>query len=340
MAAALIKDSEKPWEAADAEKWDRMTCEEYLTTEVDNVAARGLMRSALLAVFCLPTTEYSMLWFLTNLKAEGSFKMFTEGAQSHRVVEGNGSYVPLLVDKLRKAGVEFVQNTRVNAVVQSKEEVEISADSGVTYKAKRVIVTVPATQMKHIKFTPELPQASYQNALKMGKCIKTVLAYKERWWNAPFAFADPAIASPITLVADVTNENEPMLATFYYGDNADEFTGDSKAAERKALSIKGAQSLLCEDPTKPDPRSEEVLAVVEGDWPSVPYIEGGYAAVAPVGALTELKMFHRDLQKASGLVHFCGTECAERWAGYIEGAIVTGRKAGEEVAEALLAKSM
>lgn len=217
----------------------------------------------------------------------------------------------------------------------------MTTNSGTKYTAKHVIVTIPPTQMKNVKFTPELPQTPYQNEFKMGKCIKTVLAYKERWWNSTFAFADPDISdTPITLVGDVTNDDgkEPMLATFYYGVNADKHTGDGKKAERKAISVKGAQSLLSEDPENPDPRSSEenVLSVVEGDWPSVPNIEGGYAGVANVGAITKTKMFWADLRKSSGNIHFAGTECASHWAGYIEGAVVTGRAAGNAVADALL----
>ena len=94
----------------------------------------------------------------------------------------------------------------------------------------------------------------------------------------------------------------------------------------------------CMDPKNPEPGSgeENVLAVVEGDWPSVENIEGAYAAVAKVGAIVKTKMFWADLQKRCGNVHFAGTECASRWAGYIEGTVVTGKKAGEEVADALL----
>lgn len=286
-----------------------------------------------------------MLWFLANLRAEGSFQMFTEGAQSHRVLEGNGSYPILLEQELTKAGVQFHQDTTVTAITQTESataDVEVTT-SQKTYIAKHVIVTVPPTQMKYIKFTPELPQAPYQNEMKMGQCIKTVLAYKERWWNGSFAFRDPAIVpeSPITLVADVTNDQgkEPMLATFYYGNHALKYTGDANKEQRTQLSIQGAQSLLSEDVNQPDPRSGEdhVLGVVEGDWPSMPHIQGAYAGVANVGAITKTNMFWSDLQRAYKNVHFAGTECAERWAGYIEGAIVTGRKAGEEVADVLLA---
>jgi len=342
MANELIQDSEKPWEATDAEKWDTMTCEDYLQAEVKNVAARGLMRSALVAIFCLPTTEYSMLWFLANLKAEGSFDMFTVGAQSHRVKEGNGSYPNIIGKELEDAGVKTMLSTKLTSVKEDENGVSLSTSGGDFY-CKHAIVTLPPTERQKVKFEPELPQSKYDAEMKMGKCIKTVLAYKERWWDGSFAFADPSIDGVhISLVADVSHDydgkecKEPMLATFYYGTSADQYTGDSKKEERKAEAIRGAQNLLCDDPLNPDPRSTDVLSVVEGDWPSTPYIYGAYACVANVGAITKTKMFHRDLQKACGKVHFAGTELAERWAGYMEGAIMTGRKAGEEVAEALL----
>ena len=80
--------------------------------------------------------------------------------------------------------------------------------------------------------------------MNMGKCIKTVLAYKERWWHSTSGFADPALGTPITLVFDVSHDNEPMLATFFYGDNADEFSGDDNKEERKKQPILGAQRLV------------------------------------------------------------------------------------------------
>lgn len=343
MANELIQDSDKPWEAPDAEKWDTMTCEEYLQKEVPNTAARGLMRSALLTIFCQKPTEYSMLWFLTNLSAEGSFAMFMEGAQSHRVLECNGTYPERLEVELKDAGVTFLTSTKVTDVTQKEGGcVDVITHTGKTLSAKHCIVTIPPPMMSRVKFTPELPQAAYQNKMHMGKCIKTVLAYKERWWQNTFAIADPNLVedtAPITFVADVSNDdgNEPMLATFYYGSNADRYTGDAKKAERKSTSVKGAQNLLCVDPTNPEPGSSEdnVLAVVEGDWPSNENIEGGYAAVANVGAITKTKMFWSQLGQRCGNVHFAGTETASRWAGYMEGAIVTGKKAGDEVAAAL-----
>ena len=95
----------------------------------------------------------------------------------------------------------------------------------------------------------------------MGKCIKTVLAYKERWWHSTSGFADPSLGTRITLVFDVSRENEPMLATFFYGDSAVEYSGNDKKGIWKEEAIKGAQLLVGKDPENPDPRSLEPLSV-------------------------------------------------------------------------------
>ena len=83
LANEVIDDVKKPWLAKDAEMWDNLSVEDWLLKEVSNTAARGILRGIVLAVFCLSTTEYSMLMFLACLKIE-SFHMFTVGAQSHR----------------------------------------------------------------------------------------------------------------------------------------------------------------------------------------------------------------------------------------------------------------
>lgn len=207
---------------------------------------------------------------------------------------------------------------------------------GKTLTAGDVIITIPPTEYHKVTFTPSLPQTAYLEEMSMGKCIKTVLAYKEQWWKQTSGFADPSLGTPITLVFDVSHENEPMLATFYYGDNAKNFTGDDKKDERKKNSIEGAQRLVGGDPTSPDPRSLEPLSIVEGDWPSMPNIEGGYAGVPKTGAITKHKQYRQTLGKAVGNVHFSGTETSEHWAGYIEGAMLSGFRTGDEVAKIIL----
>lgn len=132
---------------------------------------------------------------------------------------------------------------------------------------------------------------------------------------------------------DVSHDNEPMLATFFYGDNAVKYSGDDKKELRKKEAIAGAQRLVGSDPTSPDERSFHPLSVVEGDWPSMPYICGGYAGVPPVGSITKHKQYRSTLATSVENVHFAGTETANEWAGYIEGAMLSGEIVADEVAE-------
>ena len=122
-----------------------------------------------------------------------------------------------------------------------------------------------------------------------------------------------------TLVFDVSHPGEPMLATFFYGEVAVEYSGDVKKDERKAEAIEGAQRLVS-DADAPDPRSLEPSSVVEGDWPSTPHIHGAYAGVPKAGAITKHKHHRQTLGESFKRIHFAGTETSEHWAGYIEGA--------------------
>lgn len=147
--------------------------------------------------------------------------------------------------------------------------------------------------------------------------------------------ADPKLAGPITLMFDVSHPGEPILATFFYGTNADMYTGDDKKEQRRQMAIRTAQKLLSEDPTNPDPRSNDPLLVVEGDWPSLPFIAGAYAGVPKIGAITKHKMHRQTLGKPFGKLHFAGTETSEHWAGYIEGGVLTGYRAADEIASSM-----
>lgn len=248
--------------------------------------------------------------------------------------------MPTLVSSLQEKGVNVKLGTKVLSCEQTSDgvtlEVESSSGGKQVLSAGDVIVTIPPTMYHTIAFSPELPQMPYACNMNMGKCIKTVLAYKERWWHSTSGFADPSLGTPITLVFDVSHDDEPMLATFFYGDSATKYSGDDKKEARREEAIRGAQRLVGADPENPDPRSLEPLSVVEGDWPSVPNILGGYAGVPKAGAITKHKHYRQTLGAPLGSIHFAGTETSEHWAGYIEGAMLSGHRAGEEVSAKLI----
>jgi monoamine oxidase len=56
--------------------------------------------------------------------------------------------------------------------------------------------------------------------------------------------------------------------------------------------------------------------------------KGCFAALMPTGAWTDFRDAYR---KSEGPFYFAGTEAATRWHGYIEGAVLAGEAAANEV---------
>ena len=74
------------------------------------------------------------------------------------------------------------------------------------------------------------------------------------------------------------------------------------------------------------------MAFVERDWSAEPWTRGCYGAHLPPGAWTQVGAA---LREPAGPIHWAGTETAERWCGYIDGAITSGERAATEVDAAL-----
>ncbi|MGH7823131.1 MAG: FAD-dependent oxidoreductase, partial [Candidatus Binatia bacterium] len=70
----------------------------------------------------------------------------------------------------------------------------------------------------------------------------------------------------------------------------------------------------------------------EALWNLEPYSGGGPTGHPTPGTLLE---YGPALQKPIGRIHWAGTETAERWTGYMEGAVESGERAAAEVDEAL-----
>ncbi|WP_341238305.1 FAD-dependent oxidoreductase [uncultured Limnobacter sp.] len=63
-----------------------------------------------------------------------------------------------------------------------------------------------------------------------------------------------------------------------------------------------------------------------------PSAETSYGAFAPPGVMTH---YGNWLRTPHHTVHWAGTETANEWAGYIEGALQAGERAAQEVLEGL-----
>jgi monoamine oxidase len=83
-------------------------------------------------------------------------------------------------------------------------------------------------------------------------------------------------------------------------------------------------------------RARDVLGYVDRDWSAEPFTRGCYGAHLPPGAWT---VYGPALREPVGRIHWAGTETAEHWTGYIDGAIESGQRVAAEVMGALVAEA-
>ncbi|HLX52729.1 MAG TPA: FAD-dependent oxidoreductase, partial [Aquella sp.] len=72
-----------------------------------------------------------------------------------------------------------------------------------------------------------------------------------------------------------------------------------------------------------DQRALSPLLFIEKDWSMEPYSEGCYFAVATKGVLSK---FSSVLQEPFNKIYWAGTETANNWMGYMEGAIESAHR--------------
>ena len=76
---------------------------------------------------------------------------------------------------------------------------------------------------------------------------------------------------------------------------------------------------------------EEALSPVtydEADWAGDPWAGGGFSAYMPPGVWTG---FGDSFAAPVGPIYWAGSEIAERWGGFFEGALLTGEAAAKAV---------
>ncbi len=155
--------------------------------------------------------------------------------------------------------------------------------------------------------------------------MKFNLVFPTPWWRElglrGFVYSPDEM---VTMMFDATPaEGKPgVLIGFMEGANGVE-AGRLTAGERRARVIKQAARAL-------GGQAEQSIGYVDCDWSAEEWTRGCYGAHFPPGVWTQ---FGPSLREPVGRVHWAGTETAERWMGYVDGAIESGIRAALEVLE-------
>jgi monoamine oxidase len=324
----------EPWAAPKARRWDEQTFASWVRRNTRTAAARTLLELATEAVWAAEPADVSLLHVLFYAHSGGGFNRLLGtggGAQQDRF-HGGSQRLPLLLAK--QLGEEHLRlGSPVRRIEHGGDGVVLHAqgDSGValTVRAKRAIIAVPPTLAGRIAYDPPLPALRDQLTQRMpqGTVIKTMAVYEQPFWRDEGLSGQAATdVGPARVVFDNSppDGSPGVLLGFLEGRLAREW-GARPAAERRQAVLAGHARLFGQ-------RAAQPQQFVERVWADEEWARGCYGCLMTPGGWTE---FGRALRAPIGRLHWAGAETATVWNGYMDGAVQSGERAGEEVAGAL-----
>jgi monoamine oxidase len=208
----------------------------------------------------------------------------------------------------KKAPYETRLSTPVAAVTQRDGGVEVHTRAGETIQAQRAIVAVPLNALGAIEFDPQLSETK-RAAIELGQASRGVKIFihargEPVFTNGikpghPFGYLDTEIIYP--------DETQLMIGFGYDQEICD--ASDIAAVQRQLDDIVPGY---------------EAIAATAHDWLADEFSRGTWAIHKP-GWYTS---YHAEMQRPEGAVLIAGSDFANGWAGFMDGAIESGLRAG------------
>lgn len=307
-AAELFERPYDPLRSADLDVVDQLSISDRIA-ELDLTAQQ---RELLTSFYCLcasaPTSEGGLSTMLRWLALSGNDPaLFFDVLAKYKFATGTVSLVEAMA---AESGATIRLETVVEAIDQDESGATVRTLSGDTFTASTVIVTVPLNVLNTIEFTPPLPQGKLR-AADRGQASRGVKVWVEiEGRTDDFCVYAPEDAPISYWQTEFKTTKGQLLVGF--GPSGDDF--DVEDTESITRAVKDVL---------PD---VEVLGHIAHSWRGDEFARGTWPVLRP-GQLTASL---RDLQQPHGSVLFAGSETANGWNGYIDGAIETGFRAARE----------
>jgi monoamine oxidase len=303
-------------------RWDEQTFASWMRRNLRTRHGRALMETVVEAVWAAEPAELSLLHVLFYIHSAGGLDplISTEGgAQQDRFVGGSQLISLRLAERL---GERVRLGLPVREIAHGAGGVSVGG-----VRARRAIVAIAPALAGRIAYDPPLPALRDQltQRIPLGAVVKCNAVYSEPFWRADGLTGQ---AGSDRGPAKVVFDNSPpdgtpgVLLAFLEGRAAREL-GARPAAERREAVLGTLVRLFGPRAARPDAYHEQL-------WAQEEYTRGCYGCGMPPGAWSQ---FGSALRAPVGPLHWAGAEYAERWSGYMDGAV----RSGEQAAAAVLA---
>lgn len=312
-----------PWTAPKAAEWDAQTLDTWIERNLRTAEARAFARLVPKGAWAADAAQVSYLWFLDALRSgEGlaSLMSVRGGVLEKKFKGGMQQIAARLAEEL---GDRVVLGAPARLIIQDETGVTVETDKGAS-RGRFVIVATPPSPTVRIEYRPHLPAAHdmLRQRMAMGAIIKVAVAYERPFWREAGLSGQVATDDDVLglVYDDVQDVGPPVLLCFIEGRHAVALSGESKPARRERV-LASLVRFFGEAAAHP-------IAYDDNDWLTEPWTHGYVGAMSP-GAMTR---YGHALREPFGRIHWAGAETSVQWQGYIEGAVLSGAPAAEEVA--------
>lgn len=257
--------------------------------------------------------DVSVMHFTLMMAAFGNEISALHFGLAQRFRDGTKVLVQAIADSF---GGQIELSTRVTKLLDSDGGVDVVTDKG-TFRARRVICTVPINSMPNLEFSPSLPPAAAGKVVK-GTSSKSIKSWA-RCRNVPQGFMGVGWGTGMEWACNLytLDDGTSLICSFAFDaglvDPTD--TASVQSALRKFIP------------------EVEVLSVDSHDWVKDEFSQGTSMIVDPGWIVSgDCSAF----SKPHGNVHFAGADHSLAWTGWMEGAILSGTSVAGAVHQSLI----
>lgn len=317
-------DLQTPWTSPDASALDSMTFHSWLEGNVRTARARERLATVTRAVWAAEPADISLLHVLFYAHSNGDLAQLTSttgGAQERRFRRGAQSIslglAARLGDRVRLAAPVWSVQHRADQVTVS--------GGGPQVTAQHAVLAIPPTLAGQLRYDPVMPphRSQLTQRTPMGTVIKVLCSYPSPFWRADGLSGQLlSDTGPVRVVFDNSPEQADVGVLLGFVEGADARTWMARGAtERRRAVLANLTSYF-------GPAAGQPTYYREKSWAAEPYSGGCYATYLPTGVWTS---YGAALREPVGPLHWAGSDIAVHSAGYMDGAIRSGRDAAAAI---------
>jgi len=314
-----------PWTARRATRLDSQSLGDWLRSVHAGSTARDLLAIMARVTWGCEPDDVSLLHAARYVAAAGGLDRMLDvenGAQQDRFAAGTQQIAEKAAAEL---GDRVVLGAAVSRIEHGDAGVRITSAKG-RAAARFVVVAIPPAHRADIEFTPTLPTeyARLADRWPQGRLSKAYAAYSTPFWRDKGLSGEALLdADTVFITFDVSPQPDGpgILLGFVDARTFDDLPAD----QRRQRALDCFAALFGDDARKP-------LDYVDYRWGAEEFAPGGPTAAVPPGSWTRYGPW---LRRPVGPIFWAGTETADEWTGFLDGAVRSGRRAAAEVAARL-----